>query len=237
VFEYDDPETIEEAVAILAEHGDDAKVLAGGQSLIPLLNFRLAVPGRLVDINRIEELDFVSAGAGEPLAIGAATRMAELERSELIADRWPLIGEALRHVGHFQIRNRGTVGGSVAHADPAAELPAAFLALGATFTAASKSATRTIAADDFFRGHFTTALRADEILTEIRVPATAGRGHGFEELARRPGDFALGGVACVLGDAPRVVAFGLVARPVRLTSAEAQAAGGATADGVRRAVT
>jgi len=235
-FEYHAPSTLAEALGLLDEHGDEAKVLAGGQSLVPLMNFRLARPDRVVDLNGVAELAGLREEDGG-LLIGAMTRTAALETSPSVAARAPLLRDAVRFVGHFQIRNRGTVGGSVAHADPAAELPAAFLALGATFTAASKSGTRTIAADDFFWGHFTTALQADEILTEIRVPATAGRGYGFAELARRPGDFALGGVACVLGEAPRVVAFGLVARPVRLASAETQAAGGATADGVRRAVT
>ncbi|HZO95977.1 MAG TPA: xanthine dehydrogenase family protein subunit M [Gaiellaceae bacterium] len=232
VFEYDDPETIEEAVAILAEHGDDAKVLAGGQSLIPLLNFRLAVPGRLVDINRIEELDFVSAGDGEPLAIGAATRMAELERSELIADRWPLIGEALRHVGHFQIRNRGTAGGSLAHADPAAELPAAFLLLGATAVARSRGGERLVSLDEFFLGYLTTALRPDELLTEIRVPVQpAGSATALVEFARRPGDFALAGAVCRVSSAGRsmsdvkVVVFGVGPKPIRLERLEEELVG------------
>jgi CO/xanthine dehydrogenase FAD-binding subunit len=234
-FAYHAPATLAEALELLDEHRDEAKVLAGGQSLVPLMNFRLARPDRLVDLNGVAGLAGLCEEDGE-LVIGAMTRTAELERSQIVAERVPLLLEAVRFVGHFQIRNRGTVGGSVAHADPAAELPAAFLALGATFTATSKSETRAIAADDFFQGHFTTALRPDEILTAIRVPATEVRGHGFEELARRPGDFALGGVACVLGEAPRVVALGLAGRPVRLVDAEAQAAAGATADEVRRAV-
>jgi len=233
-FEYDAPTTLGEALDLLAEHGDEAKVLAGGQSLVPLLNFRLARPDRLVDLNRVAELAGIREEEGE-LVLGAMTRTGELERSALVAGRFPLLLEAAHFVGHFQIRNRGTVGGSVAHADPAAELPAAFLALRARFTAASRGGTRSIAADDFFHGHFTTALRADEILIEIRVPAPTGRGYGFEELARRPGDFALGGIACALGDSPRVVALGLAGRPVRLAAAEAQAAAGGSADDVRRA--
>jgi carbon-monoxide dehydrogenase medium subunit len=234
-FAYDAPTTLAAALDLLDEHGDAAKVLAGGQSLVPLMNFRLARPDRLVDLNDIAELAYLREEDGE-LVLGAMTRTAELERSAAVAERFPLLREAVRFVGHFQIRNRGTVGGSVAHADPAAELPAVFLALGARFTAASKAGARSIAADDLFLGHFTTALRADEILTEIRVPAPTGRGYGFEELARRPGDFALGGIACALGDEPRVVALGLVGRPVRLAAAESQAAAGGAAANVRQAV-
>src|SRR5581483_3626621 len=182
-FEYDAPTTLGEALDLLAEYGDDAKVLAGGQSLVPLLNFRLARPDRLVDLNGVAELAGLREESGE-LVIGSMTRTAELERSPAVAARFPLLREAVRFVGHFQIRNRGTVGGSVAHADPAAELPAVLLALGARFLAASKAGVRAVAADDFFHGHFTTALRADEVLTEIRVPAPTGSGYGFEELAR-----------------------------------------------------
>ena len=234
-FQYDAPTTLAEVLDLLDEHGDGAKLLAGGQSLVPLMNFRLARPDRLVDLNAVEELAHLGEEDGE-LVIGAMTRTGELERSTLVAERFGLLREAVRFVGHFQIRNRGTVGGSVAHADPAAELPAVMLALGARFKAASKSGTRTLDADGFFRGHFTTELRPDEVLTEIRVPAQGGTGFAFEELARRPGDFALGGVACALRDAPRFVALGLVGRPIRLEQAEAQAAAGATPDDVRRAV-
>jgi CO/xanthine dehydrogenase FAD-binding subunit len=235
-FEYDAPATLSEALDLLAEHGDSAKVLAGGQSLVPLMNFRLARPDRLVDLNGVEELAHLGEDGGE-LVIGAMTRTAALERSAVVAGRFGLIREAVRFVGHFQIRNRGTVGGSVAHADPAAELPAVFVALGARIVAASKAGTRTLDADGFFHGYFTTSLRPDEVLTEIRVPAPAGTGYAFEELARRPGDFALGGIACALGNgSPRVVALGLAARPVRLERAEARLAEGGGPDDVRRAV-
>jgi CO/xanthine dehydrogenase FAD-binding subunit len=223
-FEYDAPGTLDGALDVLAEHGDDAKVLAGGQSLVPLMNLRLARPGRIVDLNRVDELAGLREEGGE-LVIGAMTRTAELERSPVVSERFGLLLEAVRFVGHFQIRNRGTVGGSVAHADPAAELPAVMVALGARFTAAAKSGTRTFDADDFFQGYFTTALRADEVLTEIRVPEPAGPGYAFEELARRPGDFALGGIACALGNgSPRLVALGLIGRPVRLERGEARIA-------------
>ena len=198
-FEYDDPRSLEEAIALLAEHGDDAKVLAGGQSLVPLLNFRLARPDRLVDINGVAELDYLRFENGT-LRIGAMTRHSALERSEEVGQRVPLLTEAVRLVGHVQIRNRGTVGGSVAHADPAAELPVAFAALDARFHARSKDGERTLAADELFKTHLTTALRPDELLTQVEVPVpAAGTGFAFVEFARRHGDFALGGAAVLVG--------------------------------------
>jgi CO/xanthine dehydrogenase FAD-binding subunit len=198
-FEYDDPRSLEEAVALLGEHGDDAKVLAGGQSLVPLLNFRLARPERLVDINGVTELDYLRFENGT-LRIGAMTRHSALERSEAVGQRVPLLIEAVRLVGHVQIRNRGTVGGSVAHSDPAAELPVAFTALDARFHARSQDGERSLGADELFRTHLTTALKADELLTEIEVPVPSpGTGFAFVEFARRHGDFALGGAAVLVG--------------------------------------
>jgi carbon-monoxide dehydrogenase medium subunit/6-hydroxypseudooxynicotine dehydrogenase subunit alpha len=198
-FEYDDPATLDDALALLAEHGDAAKVLAGGQSLVPLLNFRLARPDRLVDINGVSELDYIRFENGT-LRIGAITRHSALERSAEVARRVPLLTEAVRLVGHLQIRNRGTVGGSVAHADPAAELPVAFAALGARFRARSLGGERSFIADEFFRTHLTTALRPEELLSEIEVPVPpAGSGFAFVEFARRHGDFALGGAAVLVG--------------------------------------
>jgi CO/xanthine dehydrogenase FAD-binding subunit len=198
-FEYDDPRTLSDALALLAEHGDDAKVLAGGQSLVPLLNFRLARPERLVDINGVAELDYLRFENGT-LRIGAMTRHSALERSEEVGQRIPLLTEAVRLVGHVQIRNRGTVGGSVAHADPAAELPVAFAALDARFHLRSQDGERTLAADEIFKTHLTTALRPDELLTEIEMPVPApGTGFAFVEFARRHGDFALGGAAVLVG--------------------------------------
>jgi CO/xanthine dehydrogenase FAD-binding subunit len=200
------------------------------------MNFRLARPDRLIDLNGVDELAYLREEAGE-LVIGAMTRTAELEHSELVAERWGLLRQAVRFVGHFQIRSRGTVGGSVAHADPAAELPAAFVALGARLVAVSKAGSRTLDADGFFLGHFTTQLRSDEVLTEIRVPPASGR-HAFEELARRRGDFALAGIACALADgSPRVVALGVTGRPLRLENAEARIAAGASPGDVRQAAT
>ena len=197
-FEYHDPTTVEETVASLAQHGEEAKVLAGGQSLVPLLNFRLARPEHLVDINRVKELDYLRLDDGT-LRIGALVRQSRLERSDETAAQVPLLREALRFVGHVQIRNRGTVGGSVAHADPAAELPAAFAALDARFHVRSARGERKISAADFFVTHLTTALEPDELLTEIEVPVPgAGTGYAFVEFARRLGDFALGGAAVLV---------------------------------------
>ncbi|HWI61728.1 MAG TPA: xanthine dehydrogenase family protein subunit M [Symbiobacteriaceae bacterium] len=227
-FEYRDPATLEEALALLRQHGDEAKLLAGGQSLIPMLNMRLARPPVLIDLNRVTELAYVREENGY-LAIGAMTRHADVERSELVARRQPLLAEAMHHVGHVQIRNRGTIGGSLVHADPSAELPAVMAALDAVFVAASPDGVRAIPAADFFLMYFTTCLRPDEILTEIRVPVLPPRtGWAFLELARRSGDFALAGVACTVtlsaGGTIAQARLGLTGvgmTPVRALSAEA----------------
>jgi CO/xanthine dehydrogenase FAD-binding subunit len=197
-FEYHDPQSVDETLALLAEHGDEAKVLAGGQSLVPLMNFRLARPERLVDINNVGGLDGLRVDGGE-LRIGAMVRHSALERSADVASRVPLLTDAVRLVGHVQIRNRGTVGGSVAHADPAAELPAALAALDARFHVRSTRGERVVDARDLFVTHLTTSLEPDELLTEIVVPLPAPRtAAAFVEFARRHGDFALGGAAVLL---------------------------------------
>jgi CO/xanthine dehydrogenase FAD-binding subunit len=197
-FEYDDPETEDEALDLLARHGDECKVLAGGQSLVPLMNFRLARPARLIDINRIDSLSYIKREDGR-LVIGAMVRHTHLEHSAEVAQGWPLLTEAIGWVGHAQIRNRGTIGGSVAHADPAAELPAAFAALDASFQVRSRRGSRTIGWDQFFVSEFTTALAPDELVTAVEMPALdAGSGAAFVEYARRHGDFALGGAAVTL---------------------------------------
>jgi len=196
-FAYLAPATIDEALEQLAHAGDDAKVLAGGQSLIPLLNFRLARPSVVIDLNRTAGLSDIRRTGG-CLRIGAMTRTAALERSLLVAESWPVLADAAGYVGHAAIRNRGTVGGSVAHADPTAELPVALAALGARMRVRSRTAERVVPAADFFVGRLTTALAADELLVGIDVdPLAAGTTHGFAEYARTAGDFAIGG-ACVL---------------------------------------
>ncbi len=198
-FKYYAPKTSDEALSLLAQHGYDAKALAGGQSLIPTMNFRLAQPAILIDLNPIESLDYIEATDDGGLRIGAMTRHAQVERSPLIAERVPLLHETMPHVAHPQIRNRGTIGGSLAHADPAAELPAVSLVLNGRFTLRSAKGRRQLAAQDFFLGLFTTALQPDELLTEIALPPMPARsGWAFVETARRHGDFALAGVAALV---------------------------------------
>jgi len=224
-FRYARPATAAEAVALLASSPGEAKLLAGGQSLVPLLNMRLVRPAILVDLNGARELERIDAAPRGGLVLGALVRHADLATSSLVRERAPLLAEAARHVGHAAIRNRGTLGGSLAHADPAAELPAALLALDATLGLLGPRGTRRVAVADFFRGLLATALADDELLAEVTVPATP-RGWGFGEIARRPGDFALAGVAASLdaGGHARVVGFGVADRPVRLIAAEALAA-------------
>ena len=231
-FDYDDPRTVDEALDLLAEHGDECKVLAGGQSLVPLMNFRLARPRRLIDINRIDSLAHISRSPGR-LVIGAMTRHTDVERSAAVAEGWPLLSEAIVWVGHPQIRNRGTIGGSVAHADPAAELPAVFAAMDAVFQVRSKHGARSVRWGDFFRSEFTTALIPEELVVGVEVPEQDPKaGAAFVEFARRHGDFALGGAAAVLkldrdGVCERA-AIAMVAagpRPARAEAAEAQLVG------------
>ena len=194
-FEYHRPETLDQALELLAEHGDEAKILAGGQSLVPTMNFRLAQPEQLIDINRLSDLAFIREDKSG-LRIGAITRQRAVERSELVAKRAPLVHQTMPYIAHVQIRNRGTFGGSVAHADPAAELPCIMLALDARMRVQSKKSERWIAANDFFVGLLETALSPEELLTEIEVPdLPKGTGYAFVEFARRHGDYALVGVA------------------------------------------
>jgi aerobic carbon-monoxide dehydrogenase medium subunit len=197
-FEYFRPRSLDEALSLLAEHGGDAKALAGGQSLIPAMNFRLATPSVLVDLNALGELSYIRDDSGG-VTIGGMTRQRALERSTLVSDRVPLVAETMPHIAHPAIRNRGTIGGSLAHADPAAELPAVTLALNARFVVSSTSGAREVAADEFFIGLFTTTVQPGELLTEIRIPpAPARSGFAFQEISRRHGDFALVGVAAAV---------------------------------------
>jgi carbon-monoxide dehydrogenase medium subunit len=231
-FDYHAPRTLDEVLALLAEHGDEAKVLAGGQSLVPLLAMRLARPSQLVDINEVAELAGIRPVDGTGVAFGTLTRERDAERSPLVAEHLPLLAEALPLIGHVSIRNRGTVGGSMAHADASAELPAVALATGAEMVVRSARGERVVAAEDFFVSHFTTALDDDELLTEVRMPSgPAGAGWAFHEIARRHGDFALVGVAAMvvlerdrICDA-RVTLMGVADRPVRAGAAEAALVG------------
>jgi carbon-monoxide dehydrogenase medium subunit len=223
---YEAPTTVAEAAGLLAEHQDEASVLAGGQSLIPLLALRLARPAVLVDINGVTELFGMSRVNGS-LAVGAMTREYVAEESAQVAQAVPLLAAALPLIGHEAIRNRGTIGGSLAHADPAAELPAVALALDAEFVVRSAAETRVIAAADWFEGYLATARRPDEILTEVRFPVAApGTGAAFKEVARRHGDFAIVGLAAqltlddgVISDV-RLAFSGVADVPVRAADAE-----------------
>lgn len=227
--EYVAPTSIEEALAALSLHGDDGKILAGGQSLVPLLNFRLARPRTLIDINRVEELSYIRRSTGV-LHVGALTRHAALERSQVVRDGWPVLAEALRELAHPQIRNRGTIGGSVAHADPSAELPVVLAALDATFVARSAERARLLDTAEMFLDQLTSGLASDELLLEVRIPEMpAGAGWAFLEFARRHGDFALGGVAVVgsrneeglgFGTRTRIVLLGAAGVPLRAIEAE-----------------
>jgi carbon-monoxide dehydrogenase medium subunit len=237
-FRYARPSTLAEAIALLAEAPGERKLLAGGQSLVPMLNMRLVRPAVLVDVNRLPELIGIAPTPAGGLRIGALTRHAELAASPLVSERAPLLAAAARHVGHAAIRNQGTLGGSLAHADPAAELPAALVAIDARVWVAGPRGARDIGADAFFRGLLTTALEADEILTAVELPTPPPAGWGFAEIARRPGDFALAGVAATLRIAPgstarveaaRLVGFGVGDRPRRLAGAE-RLLSGATLD-------
>jgi aerobic carbon-monoxide dehydrogenase medium subunit len=197
-FRYLAPRTLAETLQLLAQHGDDAKPLAGGQSLVPAMNFRLARPAVLVDLNRVGELAYLARRDGA-LSIGAMTRQRTAERAAEVLAEAPLLAEALRYVAHPQIRNRGTIGGSLAHADPAAELPAVALALDATVELRSERGSRRLRASDFYTGLFATALAPGELLTEVTIPSPALRsGFAFEELSRRHGDYALVGVATAI---------------------------------------
>jgi aerobic carbon-monoxide dehydrogenase medium subunit len=230
-FEYEAPTTVADAVGLLAEHGDEASVLAGGQSLIPLLALRLARPEVLIDINGVDELSGVSAADGW-VAIGAMTREYVAEESGTVADGVPLLAAALPMIGHEAIRSRGTIGGSLAHADPAAELPAVARALDAEFVVRGPAGTRVIPAAQWFEGYLTTSRRPDELLTQVRFPAARpGTGVSFHEVARRHGDFAMVGLATslvlsggVISDA-RLAFAGVSDMPVRAAAAEAVLAG------------
>ena len=197
-FLYARPSSVAEVCDVLAQHGDDAKLLSGGQSLMPLLNLRLAAPEVIVDINRVAELDRMTDTEDE-IGIGALVRQRQTERSPVVLSKAPLLAEALHWVGHLGVRNRGTVAGSIAHADPAAELPAVLIALQGSVRAVSARAQRVIPASDLFESYFTTTLEPEEIITEVRVPWRAPRtGHSWVEFAQRHGDYAIVGMAAAL---------------------------------------
>jgi aerobic carbon-monoxide dehydrogenase medium subunit len=238
------PDQLEEVLVLLAEYGDEGKVLAGGQSLVPMLALRLTRFEHLVDLNGVAGLSGVSRSNGA-LRVGAMTRHRTLERSEEVDRDVPLLARATRHVGHFQIRNRGTLGGAVAHADPAAEQPAVCLALDAVMEVASTGGVRDVPATSFFEGTFATAVAPDEVLVALRFPVWEGRcGFAVQEVARRHGDFALVGVACGVGvgdgggvDRAALALFGVGPEPARASAAEAALMAGAGLDEVARIAT
>lgn len=243
-FEYHRPDSVDEVLALLAEHGYDAKLLAGGQSLVPAMNFRLATPAVLIDLNRLPGLDGVAEADGA-LRIGAMVRQAAAEHDAIIAARAPLLAETLPYVAHAQIRNRGTIGGSIVHADPAAEVPAVMLAMDARFHLRGPNGTRTIHVGDFFNGLFGTALEAaEEMLVEVEIPPMGPRaGWAFDEVSRRHGDYALAGVAALVEvdddgrcTAARIATLSLADRPVLAAQAAAALVGQLpTEDAIRAA--
>ena len=226
-FQYCAPDMLDEALALLDQCGGEAKVLAGGQSLIPLLNMRLAGPAYIVDINHISELNYIEAEDGY-LAIGATVRQRQVERSSLVQAQHPVLIEVVQHIGHMQIRNRGTIAGSIAHADPAAELPALLTCLKGEVVAQSISAERVIKAEEFFTGYLSTSLEAGEMLTEVRFPWIAPQsGWAFMEVARRAGDYALVGAAAVVTPAldgqcmsAQIAYLGIAGSPMRAREVE-----------------
>jgi len=229
-FDYVRAESAEHAIALLAEHGDEAKLLAGGHSLLPLMKLRLATPAVLVDVGRLRDLSYVR-DAGDHVAIGALTRHRDVETSTVLHEHVPVLAHTASHVGDPQVRHRGTIGGSLAHGDPASDLPATVLALGGTLVASGPDGTREIAADDFFLGFFETALRDGELLTEIRVPKVTGAGWAFQKFNRRAQDWAIVGVAAVHdpdGIGTRIGLVNMDSRPVRATGTEQALAGGNT---------
>ena len=238
-FDYQRASSVDEAVGLLAEHGDEAKLLAGGHSLLPLMKLRLAQPAVLVDIGGIGDLSFVSDGADGSVRIGALTRHHDLAGSDLLRDQVPLLAEVAGQIGDPQVRHRGTIGGSIAHGDPASDLPAALLALRATLVARGPGGEREIPAVGFFTGFLETALAPDEVLTEVRVPAVPGVGWAFEKFNRRAQDWAIVGVAAVLTDGATGPGVGLVnmgSLPLRAAGVEeALRSGAPVADAAARA--
>lgn len=221
-FQFCAPRMLDEALTLLDQHAEDTKVLAGGQSFVPLLNMRLAGPAYIVDINHLSELHYIEPEDGY-LAIGATVRQRQVERSALVQEKHPLLVEAVKHIGHMQIRNRGTIVGSIAHADPAAELPALLTCLGGEVVAQSSHGERIIKAEEFFTGYLSTALEPGEMLTEVHFPWIAPQaGWAFMEFARRSGDYALVGAAAVVTptsddhcSSAHIAYLGIAGSPVR----------------------
>jgi len=227
-FEYVRAGSAAEAISLIGQHGDEAKFLAGGHSLLPLMKLRLAQPSVLVDIGRVSDLSYIR-DAGDHIAIGALTRHMDVENSPVLAEHVPLLAHAAGHVGDPQVRHRGTIGGSIAHSDPASDLPATTLALGATYVAQGPNGTREIPAGEFFHGFLQTALEPDEMLTEIRVPKMNGAGWSFQKFNRRAQDWAIVGVAAWRRNGDSGVALvNMGSVPILASSVSSALAGGAS---------
>jgi carbon-monoxide dehydrogenase medium subunit len=230
-FDYQRANSADEAIALLEQYGDDAKLLAGGHSLLPLMKLRLASPAVLIDIGRLRELSYIR-DAGDHIAIGALTRHRDLETSELLRTEVPLLAHAASQVGDPQVRHRGTIGGSISHGDPASDLPAVVLALGGTLVARGSPGAggqRTIPATEFFRGFLECELSPTELLTEIRVPKVGKAGWSFQKFNRRAQDWAIVGVAAVRNSQTGVALVNMGSTPIRATAVESAVAGGASA--------
>jgi len=233
-FEYRRAGSAAEAIGLVGEFGEDAKLLAGGHSLLPLMKLRLAQPSVLIDIGRVSELSYIRE-EGEVIAIGALTRHRELETSSLLAEHVPLLAHAASHVGDPQVRHRGTIGGSIAHADPASDLPATTLALGAEYVIQGPSGTRTVAAADFYQGFLESVLEPDEVLTEIRIPKMGDAGWGFHKFNRRAQDWAIVGVAAWRrGNNAGVALVNMGSTPILATAVTDALAAGASIDDAAR---
>jgi carbon-monoxide dehydrogenase medium subunit len=227
-FDYVRAGSVDEALAALAAHGDDAKLLAGGHSLLPLMKLRLATPAVLIDVGRLSDLSYIR-DAGDEIAIGSLTRHHDLEHSDLLGEQVPLLRHAAGQVGDPQVRHRGTIGGSLAHGDPASDLPAVLLALRGTLVVKGPNGDREIAADDFFKGFLETALAPDELLMEIRVPKVAGAGWSFQKFNRRAQDWAIVGVAAVRNGQTGIGLVNMGSVPLRAAAVEQAVAAGASA--------
>lgn len=231
-FEYHNPQSVAEAVELLDRYGDEAKIIAGGQSLVPMMNFRLARPEILIDINGIKELEYIKT-EGDELVIGALTRESDIEKSALVIEQFPFLAKAISYIGHSAIRNRGTIGGSLVHADPSAELPTALCALNGKLKVVGSSGEKILEPEEFFLTYLTTSLEPSDLLTEVRIPALPeNTGWSFSELSRRSGDFAIVAVGILLfSEAPgvcreaRIAMGGVAPTPVRAQAAEALLAG------------
>lgn len=231
-FEYFSPQSVAEAIELLERYGDEAKILAGGQSLVPMMNFRLARPEILVDINGIKELEYIRTENDE-LVIGALTRERDIEKSPLVVERWPILSKAISYIGHGAIRNRGTIGGSLVHADPSAEIPTALCALNGKVKVLGPSGEKELAPEEFFLTYLTTSLEPSDLLVEVRIPALPQKaGWSFVELSRRSGDFAIVAVGILLFTEKagvcteaRISMGGVAPTPVRAAEAEAMLAG------------